>query len=276
MNQPPVVCSWSGGKDSCLALWRAVQGGARVRALATMFTEDGVRSRSHGLSRDVIAAQAAAMGVPLLSRSATWDEYEPAFVDLLREATRLGATAAVFGDIDIPRHRQWEESVCQHAGLAARLPLWQADRMALLEEFWKAGFECRLVVAREGLVDRQYLGRVLDRELAAELASQGIDACGENGEFHTLVTAGPLFRESLDIELGQVVLRSGCWFQDVRLRDCGLQIADCGLPAENQAFTIHKSPQAGFHHDAVIRAVPLFAHRRVVCGHDSDFDFSPG
>ena len=218
MNQPVVACSWSGGKDSCLALWRAVQGGARVCALATMFTEDGIRSRSHGLAREVIAAQAAAVGVPLLSWSATWDDYERAFIDLLREVRRLGATAAVFGDIDIPRHRQWEETVCEQADLTALLPLWQADRMSLLEELWDAGFECRVVVARDGVVDRKYLGRVLDRELAAEFASRGIDACGENGEFHTLVTAGPLFREPLELELGAQVLRSGCCFQDLRWR----------------------------------------------------------
>jgi diphthine-ammonia ligase len=218
MSRDAIVCSWSGGKDSCLALWRAVQAGSRLCALTTMFTEDGQRSRSHGLSREVLAAQAEALGVPLLSRSATWDDYEQAFVDLLRDARRLGATAVVFGDIDIPRHRQWEENVCWQAGLAARLPLWQTDRLTLLDEFWDAGFECRLVAIRDGLVDRKYLGRVLDRALAVELSSMGIDACGENGEFHTLVTAGPLFRQPLRFALGEQVLKSGCWFQDVSSR----------------------------------------------------------
>jgi diphthamide synthase (EF-2-diphthine--ammonia ligase) len=121
MQGDPIVCSWSGGKDSCLVLWRAVQAGASVRCLATMFTEDGQRSRSHGLSRAVMEAQAAAIGVPLLSRAATWEAYEPAFVDLLCEAKEAGATTAIFGDIDIPRHRQWEERLRQ-AGLTAWLP----------------------------------------------------------------------------------------------------------------------------------------------------------
>ena len=97
------------------------------------------------------------------------------------------------------------------------LPLWQEDRLSLLAEFWAAGLECRIVVVREGLVDRRYVGRVLDENVAAELASAGIDACGENGEFHTLVTSGPLFRHPLSFALGQQVLRSGCWFQDVLL-----------------------------------------------------------
>jgi len=210
-----LCCSWSGGKDSCLALHRAQAAGGKLACLVTMFTEDGQRSRSHGLPRDVLKAQAAAMGAPLLTASATWDEYEVAFVDLLRAAKAQGATAAVFGDIDIPRHREWEENVCQQAGLNAMLPLWQHDRMALLEAWWGAGFEARIVVAREGLVDCRFLGRILDRATAEELAATGIDPCGENGEFHTVATSGPLFQWPIQLELRDVHLKSGCWFQDV-------------------------------------------------------------
>jgi uncharacterized protein (TIGR00290 family) len=188
---------------------------ARLDCLVTMFTEDGERSRSHGLSREVLEAQAAAIGVPLLSRSASWDGYEAAMIDLLREAAGRGGCAVVFGDIDIPRHRAWEEHVCREAGLDAVLPLWQQDRLAILDDWWNAGFEATIVVARDGVVDRRYLGRVLDRPTAEELAASGVDACGENGEFHTLVTAGPLFQKPLRFALGQQILKSGCWFQDV-------------------------------------------------------------
>src|SRR4051812_24299292 len=109
-SEPPVLCcSWSGGKDSCLALYRALKGGGKLACLVTMFTEDGQRSRSHGLAREVLEAQAAAVGAPLLSVAATWDAYETAFVGLLRNAKARGAETAVFGDIDIPSHREWEE-----------------------------------------------------------------------------------------------------------------------------------------------------------------------
>jgi uncharacterized protein (TIGR00290 family) len=215
MNSRNLCCSWSGGKDSCLALYRELAKGGRLRCLVTMFTEDGERSRSHGLARGVLEAQAAAIGVPLLVASASWDHYEAAFVELLGQAKSHDADTAVFGDIDIPRHREWEENVCCAAGLNAELPLWQYDRMALLEEFWAAGFEARIVVAREGMVDRQFLSRVLDRKTAEELAASGVDACGENGEFHTVVTGGPLFGVPIELELRGQVLRSGCWFQDV-------------------------------------------------------------
>ncbi len=216
-NELRLCCSWSGGKDSCLALFRALSQGGQLTCLVTMFTEDGERSRSHGLPKHVLEAQAAAIGVPLLTANATWDDYQAAFIALLSQAKELGAQTAVFGDIDIPRHREWEENVCLAAGMTAKLPLWQNDRMAVLEEFWAAGFESRLIVAREGLVDRKFLGRILDRMTAEELSASGVDACGENGEFHTVVTNGPLFRQPLELQLRDQVLRSGCWFQDLAI-----------------------------------------------------------
>ena len=216
MASSAIACSWSGGKDSCLALYRLREAGFLVRGLVTMFTEDGQRSRSHGLHRSVLEAQAAALGLPLLSRSATWENYETECVSLLKEAReQFQIEGVVFGDIDIAAHRLWEENVCQQAGLVAHLPLWQIDRQQILSDWWRLGFEARLVVARQGVVAQKYLGKVLDPAMAVELTAQGIDACGENGEFHTLVTAGPLFSVPLAYTLGRQVLRSDCWFQDV-------------------------------------------------------------
>lgn len=234
MKGPFVACSWSGGKDSCLALWRAMRTGARPVCLLTMFIEGGQRSRSHGLSRQVVEAQAAALGLPLLSRAASWNDYEWEMIELLREARSRGATACVFGDIDIADHRAWEERVCQTAGLDAVLPLWHEDRSAILEQWWDAGFAARIVVAREGLVERRFLGRELDRPTATELATLGVDACGENGEFHTLATAGPIFRQSLAIRLGEQSKHSDCWFQDVSLLAAETVPADRIAERQNQ------------------------------------------
>src|SRR5947208_16766141 len=117
LESPMLCCSWSGGKDSCLALHRTLAAGGRLACLVTMFTEDGQRSRSHGLAREVLEAQAASIGVPLISAAASWDDYESRFVELLVEAKSLSAQAVVFGDIDIPRHRAWEEDVSLRAGL---------------------------------------------------------------------------------------------------------------------------------------------------------------
>ena len=141
----PFVCSWSGGKDSCLALYRAMQAGAEARFLLSMLREDGARSRCHGLEPAVLEAQAASLGIPLITRAASWDEYESVFADTLQELEATGVRAGVFGDIDLEEHRLWEEKVCGAAGLRAHLPLWKSNRLELLSEFIDLGFEASIV-----------------------------------------------------------------------------------------------------------------------------------
>ncbi len=214
MKDVAIAASWSGGKDGCLALHRAVNAGARVACLVTMFIEGGERSRSHGLHRRVIDAQAQAMGFELLTRAVSWAEYERGFVDVLKEARALGATAGVFGDIDVQAHREWEEKVCAAAGMTAVLPIWQEGRRALVGEVLGLGYEVKLVATRDAVMGDAYLGRTLTPELAQELESKGIDACGENGEFHTVVVDGPLFKRRVEVKAGRKVLRDGVWFLD--------------------------------------------------------------
>lgn len=216
-TKEPFCCSWSGGKDSCLALHRAATGGAIPQRLLTLFTEDETRTRSHGLHRSVVEAQADALGLELRTVSTSWGGYRESLVGLLEEAREDGMGSVVFGDIDIEAHRDWELAVARDAGLTGYLPLWGFQRREVLDEWWQLGFEARIVVVREGVMSRTYLGRTLDSELASELEAQGIDACGENGEFHTLATAGPLFRHSLKILAGEHVKRADCWVEDLRV-----------------------------------------------------------
>jgi diphthine-ammonia ligase len=213
----PFVCSWSGGKDSCLALHRAVAHGAIPVGLLTMLVEEGRRTRNHGLAIEVVRAQAESLRVPLVTVASSWSEYEQRFVQALRELAGGGAVAAVFGDIDIPSHRQWEEKVCSAAGIKACLPLWQMRRQEMLDEFLALGFEARIVAVNAAVLDSRFLGRSLDRHLVAELSSLGIDACGENGEYHSVVTCGPLFRQPLHLIPRDTVRRSGYWFLDYEL-----------------------------------------------------------
>ncbi len=223
-------CSWSGGKDSCLALHRAVVAGAKPEVLLTMLIEGGERTRSHGLPLTVIEAQARSLALPLRTVATSWDDYEQSLIGLLRGVKADGIEDAVFGDIDIPRHRAWEELVCSAAGVRPFLPMWQEDRFSLLEEWWRLGFKTRIIAIKEGVVGQPYLGRELDRQTAHELAQTGVDACGENGEFHTVVTDGPLFHQPIQLVLKSQVLRSGYWFQDVALADIASQCADCDAP----------------------------------------------
>lgn len=212
-------CSWSGGKDSCLALYRAVRQGGVARRLLTMLSEDGLRSRSHGLPPQVIAAQAAAMNLPWLTGCAGWDGYEAVFLARLAELRADGLADGVFGDIDLEPHRQWVERVCGAREITAHLPLWQEARRDLLAEFIGAGFSATIVAVSDARLPTSFLGRVLDWQTVAELEAAGVDACGEEGEFHTVVTAGPLFSAPLALKHGAVVGHSGYSFLEVTLAD---------------------------------------------------------
>lgn len=194
--------SWSGGKDSCLALHRARMAGAKSACLLTIIGEDGLRSRSHGLRRDVIAAQAAALGIPLLTKCATWAGYEAAFIDALHEIRKQGITAGVFGDIDFPPHLEWDEKVCAQADIIPYLPLWKDARPALLHEFIALGYKALIVRVNENKLNRKFLGRIIDEEIVGEFRKIGIDPCGENGEYHTVVVDGPIFSRPLSVEAG--------------------------------------------------------------------------
>ena len=210
--------SWSGGKDSCLAACRAVKAGARVEVLINMRVEGGERSRSHGLRRGVIEAQAETMGRQLIGVGTSWKDYETNFVTVLRRLAAEGIEAVIFGDIDLQAHLEWEEMVCFQAGLIPVLPVWQGGRMELVHEFTGAGFETRIVALKAALLSADYLGHRFTYDLAAEFERQGIDACGENGEFHTVVTGGPLFRRPIELVPGERVLRDGYWFLDFAVR----------------------------------------------------------
>lgn len=211
----PVFCSWSGGKDSALALHEAVVAGAEPRLLVAMMIEGGERSRSHGLSRALLEAQAEAVGLPIRFAAASWDDYEDEMARLLTAgAAEFGTPVGVFGDIDIEGHREWVEGVCARAGVEAILPLWQRDRRRLMDDLLQAGFEPVIVAVRDGVLPPELLGTTIDAGVVDELERLGSDAAGENGEFHSLVVDGPLFRRRLAIELGERSLRDGVWFTD--------------------------------------------------------------
>jgi uncharacterized protein (TIGR00290 family) len=142
----------------------------------------------------LIERQAQAIGLPFVLRGASWDTYEAAFLDGLAELRdKFEVAVGVFGDIDLQPHRDWVERVCAVAGLRACLPLWLEARHALLDELLAAGVEATVVAVNGDRLDERFLGRRLDRALIPELEAAGVDACGEEGEFHTVVTAAPLF-----------------------------------------------------------------------------------
>lgn len=200
--------SWSGGKDSCLAFYRA-RLEFDVGALITMFTEDGSRSRSHGLRPEVLDCQAELLGLERISGRASWQTYETEFKCILGELGKRGYSHVVFGDIFLDDHRHWVERVCGEVGLVAVEPLWGAPTSELLEEFLSLGGKAQIVATQASLMDESWLGRQLGPHLISEFQQLGIDPCGEYGEFHTLVTDFPGFRSPLKVREVDRIVHSG-------------------------------------------------------------------
>ena len=215
MNKESFVASWSGGKDSALAYYRALQSGGVPKRIWTMFEEDEERSKSHALPLEIIQAQAGSIGVPLMIRGADWIGYEEKFLDAMKECVDAGIPNGVFGDIDLEDHLTWVQTACAKVGMNAIHPLWMEPRRKLLEEFVNAGFEAYIVVVNTKMMPAEFIGRRFTIELMNELESLGIDSCGESGEFHTVVVEGPIFKERVPIEFKGQHERDGYVFLDV-------------------------------------------------------------
>lgn len=207
-----VLSSWSGGKDSCYALMKAVEQGLQPTVLLNMMNENGKVSRSHGIPLSILQQQAKQMQVPLVAIPATWSEYEKNYISTLLDIKeKYQIEGVVFGDIDLEPHRAWEEKVCNAANLKAFLPLWQQDRVDLVYQMIDAGIETMIVSCNLQMTEK-YLGRMMTKELAIELQDKGIDPCGENGEFHTLVIYCPLFKSKINVpEIKKVTYENYCF-----------------------------------------------------------------
>ena len=210
--------SWSGGKDSCLALYHAIQHDGIPKALLTMMTEDKERSRSHGLSISVFKKQASSLGIPLVLRYSSWADYEETFVSAAREFRDDGMEYGVFGDIDLEPHLEWVKRVCASASIKEYEPLWKRDRTELLNEFLSLEFKAMIIAVKQGTLDNSYLGQILDHQLINDMKKVGIDASGEKGEYHTVVIDGPIFSSPLHLEKGKQVIMDGYGFLDVSVR----------------------------------------------------------
>ena len=209
MTRPRAAVSWSGGKDCCLALMRAAETHDLV-AMVTMFGEDGARSRSHGLTPEVIRAQAARLGLPVYIGQCSWQTYTDQYIALLAGLRQHQVTHVIFGDIMGDSHREWNEKVCAAHGLTAVMPLWGESTLLLARDFIARGGDARFVTVRPPMLDESWLGRTLDDAALGQLRSLGVDPCGELGEYHTVVTNCPAFSSRLTLVPGRSVLSNGC------------------------------------------------------------------
>ncbi|MDD5127482.1 MAG: diphthine--ammonia ligase [Dehalococcoidales bacterium] len=217
IKKRPAFVSWSGGKDSCLAAYRAQQSGFNLRCLLNMMTEDGKHSRSHGLTSTVLQQQAQAMRLPLVQRPATWDNYETEFIKVLQEFKAQGIDDGIFGDIDFNAHREWIDRICGKAGMTPHLPLWLQDQLILLKEFISLGFTAVVVATQADILGEEWLGRKVDSRFLNDIAglNNGITPCGEAGEYHTLVIDGPLFKKRLELLKTEKIRQDKHWFLEI-------------------------------------------------------------
>lgn len=211
------LVSWSGGKDSCYAAIKAMEQGYAPSVLLSVLNEEGSFSRSHRIPKAILERQAQLFQKPIQLISASWQEYERVFTTaLIQLKEQYQLTHALFGDIDLQAHRDWEEMVCANAGLQAVLPLWQQDRKALVLEMLQSGIETMIVSCDETMGER-FLGKQLTPGVVEELGSLGIDPCGEAGEFHTLVTNCNLFQKPMQVHVIRKLKHENYWFADLAL-----------------------------------------------------------
>ncbi len=208
-----MILSFSGGKDSTLALYHALREGHRITHLLTTVTEGYDRVSIHGVRRELLREQAEALGIPLyevvIPPSCTNAEYERRMGEALRElAERDPDRTVIFGDIFLEDVRRYREERLMRGGWRGIFPLWGRDTEELAREFLSLGFKAVVVSVDGERLPGNFVGREYDHPFLMDLPT-GADPCGENGEFHTFVYDGPIFSRRIRFSLGERVVRDG-------------------------------------------------------------------
>ncbi len=221
----PVLVSWSGGKDSALALYRILQDpNWQVAGLLCTISQPYDRLTMHGVRRVLLEQQVAAMNVApmipiFLPPDASNDVYETAWAEALRPLIAQGIRHVAFGDIFLEDIRAYREQQLAALGMRPVFPIWTGSRrhndsLTLLDEFWNVGFRTRIVCVDARHLGPEWAGRELTPDAVRELPDT-VDPCGENGEFHTFVFDGPLFQHPVRHRQGRCVTRRGFHFRDL-------------------------------------------------------------
>jgi len=205
------ILSWSGGKDSALALYEIQQAGDyEIVTLLTTITEAYDRSSMHGIRRALIEQQADSLGIPLekvlLSPVSSNEEYDSRMRELLERHKAEDVSTVVFGDIFLEDLRKYREERLASIGMKAVFPLWGRDTTELARTFMQLGFKAVITCVDTEQMEPVYAGRAFDEEMLDSLPA-GVDPCGENGEFHSFAYDGPIFKSCIPHTTGEVVLR---------------------------------------------------------------------
>lgn len=233
--QEQAFFNWSGGKDSALALYKAMHSDAyHIQCLLTNINSAHNRVSMHGVRRSLLEAQAAAIGLPLhtveLPEQPSMEVYAATMLQQVNALKAAGCSKAIFGDIFLEDLKMYREQQLQQAGIGCVFPLWKMDTTALLNEFISLGFKAVVVCVNERWLDRNFCGREIDASFINDIPA-GVDVCGENGEFHSFVYEGPIFQQPVAFTRGEIVYRQyagpasghgnneetyGFWFCDLK------------------------------------------------------------
>lgn len=217
MGEMKFAVSYSCGKDSTLALHKMmIEEGHKPVCLVVMVNEEVGRSYFHGADKHMLEQYAESLDLPMIQCSANGQNYHLAFEAGLAKAKAMGAEAVCFGDIDIEQNRQWEENRCATVGLIPVFPLWHCGREENVHELVAKGYQCLIKSINRTVLPMELLGRTLDDDSIAIMRSAGIDICGENGEYHTLVTDGPAFKRPLRFQIGDMIEMGDYAVVDIR------------------------------------------------------------
>jgi uncharacterized protein (TIGR00290 family) len=219
LTSTPVLISWSGGKDSCVALYEIQREPKyRVAALLTTVTRDYDRISMHGVRRLLLERQAASLGVPLhqvfISQGASNEEYEMKTGEAFSIYRDLGIDSIAFGDLFLEDIRAYREKFLVRHNMRGLFPVWKRDTARFMKEFLELGFRAVVTCVDSRALDQSFAGRLIDKSFLSSLPPE-VDPCGENGEFHSFVFDGPMFTVPVKFSLGETVLRESFWFCDL-------------------------------------------------------------
>ena len=212
------ILAWSSGKDSAWTLHALARQGIRVEALLTTINAAADRVAMHGVRRELLEAQAESIGIPLWAIPLPWpctnDDYDTRMADACRRAVAEGFDTIAFGDLFLRDIREYREKQLAGSGLTPIFPLWEIPTAQLARDMIAGGLRARLSCVDSKQLDPRFSGREFDKSLLADLPP-GVDPCGENGEFHSFVYGGPMFREPLAIETGEIRDVNGFAYTDL-------------------------------------------------------------
>jgi uncharacterized protein (TIGR00290 family) len=218
-NLNPVLMSWSGGKDSCLALYEIQKStDYRVAALLTTVTRDYDRISMHGVRRVLLERQALSLGLPLhqvlISKGASNQEYETKLIEAVSSYRDQRIDSIVFGDLFLADIKTYRDQFLARHNLLGIYPVWMRDTAEFIKEFIELGFKAVLTCVNGDALDPSFAGMIIDQSFLSALPAH-VDPCGENGEFHTFVYDGPNFAQPVEFSVGETVSRDGFWFCDL-------------------------------------------------------------